>query len=66
MYLCATVTVVTSQTFQACLDANEAVAANHLYLNALLQVGQSLDNDAAINNEQLDNFCSSNCRALID
>ena len=49
-------TVVTSQTSQACMDVSEALATNQVCLSALLQVGQSLDNDVAINNEQLNNF----------
>ena len=62
-------TVVTSQTSQACRDASNAsnaVAANQVCLNALLQVGQSLDNGVAINNKLLNNFCSPSCRALVN
>ena len=59
-------TVVTSQTSQACIDANVALAANQVCLTALAQIGQSLDNNATISNEQLNNFCSPSCRTLVD
>lgn len=60
--LCAA--VVTSQLSQACTEARAALLADQVCLAATNDAESVLTRGAAISNEALDNFCSSNCRAL--
>ena len=56
--------VATSQISQGCSDALAAVLADQVCLNASNQVESVITRGMAISNEELNNFCSSNCRGL--
>jgi len=57
--------VVFSQTpSQACLNTQEALFANRPCLNAIIQVGESISNNATLPMGDLNTFCSSTCRNL--
>ena len=55
--------VVTSQLSQGCIDARTALLGDQVCLAAFNDVERVLIRGADIN-ETLNNFCSSNCRAL--
>ena len=56
--------VVTSQLSQACTDARTALLADQVCLAATNDAESVLTVGADISDETLNNFCSSNCRAL--
>ena len=56
-------TVVISQLSQGCTDARTALLGDQVCLTATNDA-ESVVTIGADNNETLNNFCSSNCRAL--
>ena len=57
-------TVVTSQRSQECLDAANALAANERCLNSFLAVTDSISDRTDISIQELNTFCSLDCRDL--
>ena len=57
-------TVVTSQRSQECLDAVNALAANERCSNSFLAVTDSISDRTDISIQELNTFCSLDCRDL--
>jgi len=59
------VAIVTSQSLQACLNAQSELADNQRCSNAIREISNSLDDSSVVvSNDELNSFCLSTCRSL--